>query len=68
MADEFPIKKYCHENNCKIVRTGFHLENYPVCQTCLQEVSETMYEYHKRREAMLEAREEVLIILNDYNS
>lgn len=37
------IKTYCYSNNCgPIVITGFHLEQYPVCTVCHEEISENL--------------------------
>ncbi len=43
MSDKkLKIKEYCYDNKCNIVYTGFHLENYPVCTVCKQEVSKSI--------------------------
>ena len=60
------VKNYCVSDDCKVVRTGFHLENYPVCTHCKEEVTETFYEHHKNREAFKEALREGRIDSDGY--
>lgn len=40
---KYPQKATCYKTICKVVRTGFHLENYPVCKTCGLELTESLY-------------------------
>jgi predicted secreted Zn-dependent protease len=49
MGDKFKKKTYCYKNECKVVRTGFHLENYPVCSHCKEEITESLYNIIKER-------------------
>jgi hypothetical protein len=36
------VKRWCYQDDCKIVQTGFHLEQYFVCKVCRLEVSEDL--------------------------
>ena len=55
-------KNYCYKDSCEIVRSGFHLENYPVCRDCKQELTEALYrtiqERQKDKEKKNEKKEE----------
>lgn len=33
------VKTYCYKIDCKYITTGFHLEQYPVCVVCHEEIS-----------------------------
>jgi len=56
MSDKHPQKKTCYSSECKVTRTGFHHENYPVCKTCKQELSENLYERIKDKEQIPEKK------------
>lgn len=50
MSDKYPKRKTCYSGDCKVTRTGFHHENYPVCKTCKQELSEDLYKRIKEKD------------------
>lgn len=51
---KYPQKAYCYKSECKAVRTGFHLENYPVCKVCRMELTEALYSKLKEKDKTLE--------------
>lgn len=36
------VKTYCYKGDCEYILTGFHLEQYPVCKICHEEISENL--------------------------
>jgi phosphoketolase len=42
-------KTYCYKNTCKVVQTGFHLNQYYVCSECKEEVSTHLKEIIEER-------------------
>ena len=46
----FKKKTYCYLDKCTVVRTGFHLENYPVCTICKQEITEDLADIIKNKQ------------------
>lgn len=55
-------KTYCYKNakECEVIETGFHLEIYPVCRKCKQEISKDLYETIKERQAIQNENKEAV--------
>jgi hypothetical protein len=49
MKNKFPQKTHCYKDDCKPVRTGFHLEDYPSCKVCKMELTEELYKKLTKR-------------------
>lgn len=43
-------KNYCYKDSCKFVQTGFHLEQYMVCTTCKDEVTQSLCDRKKEEQ------------------
>lgn len=50
MGNKQAVKNYCYASCGPVVVTGFHHEQYKVCKSCKQEISDALYERIKSNE------------------